>query len=236
MTSANEQRRLNAEAGFWVRVAELGATPTAVAVYVGNKTPVRLICCAGHACSPTPNNVQKGQGICLTCSNRDPVSAESAFLASVAELGATLAPGASYRGAVTPVALICKDGHACSPRPNDVREGHGICQQCVVTYDRTYLLQHVLGAIKIGVASGDARVRRHLQSGYRLVGQWQGLGHEQALLTEQQCIGFWRSRGWSQVDAAPKDGRTETTSSEHLPETLAWLNALTTTRPRAPTH
>jgi hypothetical protein len=34
-------------------------------------------------------------------------------------------------------------------------------------------------------------------------------------------------RPWlAQVDATPKDGRTETVSNEHLPETLAWLARL----------
>jgi hypothetical protein len=30
------------------------------------------------------------------------------------------------------------------------------------------------------------------------------------------------AHGWPQVDATPKDGRTETTSSDHLPA-LAWI-------------
>jgi len=53
--------------------------------------------------------------------------------------------------------------------------------------------------------------------------QTDDLSHIQAAETEGQVIAFWRAHGWPQVDATPKDGRTETTSSDHLPETLAWL-------------
>jgi hypothetical protein len=55
------------------------------------------------------------------------------------------------------------------------------------------------------------------------VGQPQRLEHAQAASIETQTIAYWRAQGWPQIDVAPKDGRTETTSSEHLAETLAWL-------------
>jgi len=114
-----------------------------------------------------------------------------------------------------------------------VQKGHGICGECVVSFDRVYLLVHPGGAaIKVGVASGNGRTRRHFGSGYRLVAQWAGLTHSQAATAERQVITFWRLLGWPQIEAAPKDGRTETAASTHLTETLAHLTDLL----REPTH
>ena len=181
-------------------------------------------------------NVRTGQGICNTCVGQDPVAAEEAFWIRIAEFGAKPVVGAEYRDKDTPVQLICELGHRCNPTPGNVRNGRGICRQCIVTFDRVYLLLHPSGAIKIGVASGQGRVKGHLGRGYILVAEWLGLTHERAAESEKLCILFWRSQGWTQIDASPKDGRTETTSSEHLTETLAWLNSLITTHPQNPTH
>ena len=93
-----------------------------------------------------------------------------------------------------------------------------------MTYDRVYLLRHERSAaVKVGVARGSSRVAKHQRAGYQLVAQWQHLGHQAAYDTEQQTISWWRSNGWEQVDAAPADGRTETTELVHVAETLSWL-------------
>ena len=88
-------------------------------------------------------------------------------------------------------------------------------------------------AIKVGIASGSGRVRGHVGRGYEIVTQWQNLEHDQAASIERQTIAYWRAHGWPQVDATPKDGRTETLSSDHLPETLAWLARLLEVEPVA---
>jgi hypothetical protein len=119
-----------AGAAFWDRVAELGAAPAPGATYTQASTPVPLVCAEGHACSPTPGSVQQGRGICLTCAGTDPAAAQNAFWARVAQAGASPAPGAVYRGAHTPVPLICAVGHHCSPRPNSVQQGAGLCRAC----------------------------------------------------------------------------------------------------------
>lgn len=69
--------------------------------------------------------------------------------------------------------------------------------------------------------------------GYEIVTQWQNLEHDQAASIERQAIAYWRAHGWPQVDATPKDGRTETVSSDHLPERLAWLARLLEVEPVA---
>lgn len=52
------------------------------------------------------------------------------FFESVARLGASLSPGATYQGATTPVPLICKAGHECNPTPSSVQRGQEICDTC----------------------------------------------------------------------------------------------------------
>lgn len=75
------------------------------------------------------------------------------------------------------------------------------------------------------MASGEGRVTGHNRRGYELVAEWRDLEHSQSTSVERECIAWWRSQGWPRIDAAPKDGHTETTSSKHMAETLAWLNA-----------
>ena len=59
----------------------------------------------------------------------DQASADQ-FFESVARLGASPVPGATYNGATSPVALICAVGHACAPTPSSVQRGQGICDIC----------------------------------------------------------------------------------------------------------
>jgi len=52
------------------------------------------------------------------------------FFESVARLGASPAPGATYSGITTPVALICAAGHACAATPSSLWRGQEICETC----------------------------------------------------------------------------------------------------------
>ncbi len=218
--------RTDVEARFWARVVELRATPAPGATYTNSITAVPLICKLGHACSPTPTNVQQGGGICNTCAGQDPATVQAAFWARVAEIGATPAPGAVYVDTNTPVPLICDQGHSYNTRPSRVQQGGGICRTCWprASFDRVYLLEHAeTQAIKVGVASGAGPVNVHVGRGYQLVAQWLGLTHARAAEVEKQAHAFWRRNGWQAVQAAPKDGRTETTSNEHQLATRTWM-------------
>jgi hypothetical protein len=59
----------------------------------------------------------------------DQASADE-FFESVARLGASPVPGATYRGTTMPVPLICAVGHACSATPSSVHRGQEICDTC----------------------------------------------------------------------------------------------------------
>jgi hypothetical protein len=96
-----------------------------------------------------------------------------------------------------------------------------------VRYDRLYLLHHErTRAVKVGIASGTSRVAGHERRGYRLVAQWASLEHTQARESEAATLRYWRSNNCDVAPAAPPDGRTETTSGEHLQATIAHLIGL----------
>lgn len=117
-----------AEAEFRDRLEELGATliePT----WLGRARAHRVICVNGHECSPSPGSVKQGQGICNACVGKSSSVAESKFRARLAELGATLLES-TWLGGNTPHRVICAKGHDCTPRPSNVRAGHGICEAC----------------------------------------------------------------------------------------------------------
>jgi hypothetical protein len=59
----------------------------------------------------------------------DQASADE-FFKSVARLGASPVPGATYRDTTMPVQLICAVGHACTATPSSVLRGKAICDTC----------------------------------------------------------------------------------------------------------
>jgi hypothetical protein len=120
---------LAAEAAFRTRLVELGAT-LLEPKWLGAHERHRARCAAGHDCSPTPHQVQRGQGICLICAKRDPATAAVAFRTRLAELDATLLEP-RWLGSLRPHRVRCAAGHLCRPRPADVQQGHGICRACV---------------------------------------------------------------------------------------------------------
>lgn len=121
-------RSLAAEAGFRARVAELGGE-VLEAEWLGSLVSHRVRCIAGHDCSPRPNSVQQGGGLCRTCAGNDPDVAHEAFLARVAELGGTVLEPI-WLGKDAPHRVRCAAGHDCSPRPTHVRRGTGLCRTC----------------------------------------------------------------------------------------------------------
>ena len=118
---------LAAEATFRARLKELGAE-LLEPDWLGTQHKHRAICRNGHNCDLRPDDVQRGRGICLACSGRDPAAAEAQFRARLAELGAELLQ--PYVNSKTAHHARCAAGHDCHPRPNDVQRGGGICAVC----------------------------------------------------------------------------------------------------------
>lgn len=225
--------RAAAEDTFWRHVHACGARAAPGARYVNAGTPVPLLCAGGHPCAPRPTNLKAGQGPCRVCAGTDTDSARERFHANLARHGAQLAPGAGYVDAKTPVQLVCAAGHRCAPTPRALTQGQGVCELCSVAFDRVYLMAHPgCGALKVGVASGPARVRLHGARGYELIAHWTGLEHHVARAAESDVLAWWRAQGWSAHPSAPMDGRTETTALAHAERTRRRLRArLGTPRP-----
>lgn len=124
------ERSLRAEAAFRARLAELGAT-LLEPVWLGNRTPHRVRCVAGHDCTPSPGNAMHA-GICRQCVGDDSKAAEGRFRACLAELGATLTEP-SWLGAHTAHRALCPFGHECTYTPVGLLgRGHG-CQECALS-------------------------------------------------------------------------------------------------------
>lgn len=205
-------------------VLEQGATLAPGSDYTGKDVAVRLVCRNGHMCTPMPSSIFQGRGVCRTCAGFDPVAAEVKFRALMVSYGATIETGEVYKGSTESVRAVCANGHSCNPVPAEVIRGRGFCRACVISFNRVYLLRHrEVRCLKVGVASTSERVTDHLRRGYELVDEWLDLSHSQAVFLEHAVLSWWRSQGWSLVAGAPKDGRTETCSDEHLRETLSYV-------------
>jgi len=160
-----------AERAFRDRVAELGGT-VLESEWLGNRTPHRILCAAGHERSTRPSHVASGRGLCLTCAGKDPVQAEREFRARVAELGGTILEP-EYLGANTPHRIRCAKGHEGAPRPTHLQSGEGICRRCAgKAWDAFYVVADAEAElIKFGITSGDPRPRlaRHAKDGFEHV-------------------------------------------------------------------
>lgn len=154
------------EADFRGLITELGGE--VLGQYRGAHVLVDCICPNGHPCRVRPTTVRQGIGMCKTCARKDAAAAEAAFRTYMAEAGARVI--GQYVTARTPVDCICPNGHPCSPRPNNVQQGAGMCRICAgTTWDVFYVVASPqLCRVKFGVTSGSpgARLGDHRRAGY----------------------------------------------------------------------
>lgn len=121
---------------FRARIAELDSV-VLEQEYLGSKTPHCCRCARGHECNPTPNNVARGQGICLTCRNQDNTEnarrrkiAQDNFRRCVAERFGGEVLEREWFGVNKPHHCRCAKGHECWPHPANVLGGGGLCRVC----------------------------------------------------------------------------------------------------------
>ena len=156
-----------AEAAFLARLAELDAVPL-YEKWLGNGRAHHVLCVNSHDCYPRPNDVQQVDGICRACAGCDSASAEAAFRARLAELGAEPLYG-KWLGTKTPHHVRCRAGHDCYPAPGCVLSGQGPCYVCAHSgeWDAFYVVTSADG-LKFGITTGDPRrrLRAHARAGY----------------------------------------------------------------------
>jgi hypothetical protein len=139
--------------------------------YLGSSAPHRATCINGHECMPQPRNVKAGYGICRICGfkYRDNLRGELAweeFKDAVNTMSGTVVER-RWLGFQIPHRVICSEGHECSPRPNSIRSGHGVCRICAGSNPDTFYMVANDSVVKIGIASngGTARLRQHSYTG-----------------------------------------------------------------------
>jgi hypothetical protein len=185
---------VKAWARFQTRIAELGGTVIEPS-WLGSNTPHRVICAAGHQCSPLPGTVQRG-GMCRTCAGQDPEAAERWFRERVAQLGGTVLE-AAWLGDRKPHRVRCAEGHQCTPIPTNVRSGQGLCRVCAgKEWDVFYVVATSDNSrIKLGISArgGKTRLRTHRAAGYtRVLLLMRDLPGDQAREIEQAVLGALR--------------------------------------------
>lgn len=86
-----------------------------------------MVCPNGHVCEPTPDAfLRKGVG-CRTCAGQDSLLSYLDLL-DHAEMRGFEVTGV-YKNALTPISMICPEGHPCSPTPANFKTGQG-CRAC----------------------------------------------------------------------------------------------------------
>jgi len=122
---------LAAEARFRAWVVQLGGTPL-YEKWLGRRKGHHVRCPNGHDNWPVPANIGKGFGLCKTCTRVAKAArrAEPAFLARLAELGATPLYE-RWLGVKRKHHVRCANGHDCYPEAHNVLAGNGICLTCV---------------------------------------------------------------------------------------------------------
>lgn len=162
-------------------------------------------CAAGHDCTPRPNNVANGQGICIVCGGRSSMAAWAEFKDRVTAQGGEVLATA-WKGKDAPHAIRCGRGHVGHPTPNSIRKGNGICHTCAHrVWDAFYVVRHPrANTLKFGITSGDPRARLadHARDGFTEVlrcsaslptGEAKAL--EDELMTLLRCAGVRPVRG-----------------------------------------
>jgi hypothetical protein len=156
---------------FKAQIEQLGGVVLEEA-WKGNNEPHSCLCSEGHSCAPRPVHVRRGIGMCRACAGADPRVAEAEFRARVAELGGEVVEP-TWLGSITPHRVRCSAGHACSPTPNNVQQGGGICRECAgKAWDVFYVVaDEINDTVKFGITSGNPRRRlaRHARDGFESI-------------------------------------------------------------------
>ena len=176
--------------------------------YVNRLTPVSVTCMDGHTLDVVPANVLSGKG-CRICAGQDPEAVRIKFIAEMAAMGVHVL---SYVNSGVHVVALCPQGHRITGLSLQLRRGYWACK-CGHQPDRVYLVRHPsLPYVKVGIASGPGRVRRHQDRGWSLIWQIEGLDENRPRMIEQAVLKTLREWGFAPLrpeDVPYGDGYTE---------------------------
>ncbi len=122
---------------FYIKVKKLGGK--VVGEYMKSYLPVECVCPNNHKCSPSPNSIRGGNGMCKICAKNDPETAKNNFYKKIRDLGGKVT--GEYKKSIIRVKCICSEGHECNPLPNSVQQGNGMCGICKYKTEKV-LIEH----------------------------------------------------------------------------------------------
>ncbi|MDD4930542.1 MAG: hypothetical protein PHG66_00105 [Candidatus Colwellbacteria bacterium] len=121
---------------FYELIKELGGK--VVGEYINSVLPIECLCSNNHVCNPSPNSIQRGNGICRICANNDLETSKQNFYDRIKEFGGNVV--GEYINVMTPVKCLCSDNHVCNPRPNSIQRGNGMCNRCVQSGGEKFII------------------------------------------------------------------------------------------------
>lgn len=113
---------------FRERVAAAGGQVIEPA-WLGNNTPHRIACSAGHAIAVWPSTTRRQRSICRVCSGHDAEAASETFYGIAAEQGWRVVEP-RWLGTKAKHRIVCAEGHETRAVPNSVQQGHVVCPTC----------------------------------------------------------------------------------------------------------
>ena len=116
----------NTEKNFRDNIKKLGGT--VIGKYIKSGIGVECICSKGHSCSPRPDSINQGQGMCGECAGNDSKISKRNFYDNIKKLGGTVI--GEYIKSGMPVECRCKNDHICNPTPNSIQQRYGMCITC----------------------------------------------------------------------------------------------------------
>ncbi len=174
--------------------------------YPGSQEPWLSRCRrTGHLGRPTYSHVKARGHQCWQCRGDDIATAlrYTSDQASAMMLDGGLEVLDPYPGSMKPWRARCLGcGSTVTPSLHNISSGHGGCTKCAVRgIDLTrpgylYLVQHDgRGALKVGIANIDERLRQHTSLGWHVVGRWEADLAQDAREIEREVLAWFRKLG-----------------------------------------
>lgn len=152
---------------FHERLAELGAT-LLDKEWRGVSHGYLVRCRCGYESTTWPTRINAGGSFCIVCAGVDSEAAHRRFIERVTELGGKVLEQ-EWLGSGRKHRVICVNGHECTPTPDSIRSGQGICRPCAfATLSVFYVVvNESQRRVKFGVTSSEKRrLAKHRRAGY----------------------------------------------------------------------